>query len=305
MLQPARAIIHRSRLWAGLFGLAGLLAMLLAACGSSSTSTAGVSSSTNVTCPSASTVASWHLVSSGKLTIASDTTYPPAEYLDQNSHPVGYDMDLAREFAKRLCLTANIQSDTFDDIIPSLTGPSLGQQKYDLAISSFTITTDRQKKVDMVPYFQAGESIVVPASSSLQINSITGLCGKVVAVETGTTEESDVDTANASGGACASNKIKKQSFKTQDQVILEVGNGSVDAGYQDSPVSDYYVKKTGGKVKNGGFTVAPSPEGLVMRKDNTALEKAITDALNAMRADGTYTKILEYWGAQSGAYPKS
>lgn len=304
MSQHSPILRHRSRIWAGMFGLAAVLTLVLSACGASSSGKTGVSSSSKVTCPSASTVASWHLVNSGHLTVASDTTYPPAEYLDQNNKPVGYDMDLAREFGRRLCLTTTIVSATFDDIIPSLTGPTLGQQKYDMSISSFSVTPERQQKVDMIPYFQAGESIVIPASSSLHVSSIGDLCGKTVAVETGTIEEGDIDGANKTG-PCKSNPIKKKAFQKQDDVINQVVNGSVDAGYQDSPVSDYYVKQTNGKVKGGGFTVAPSPEGLVMRKDNPALKQAITNALNAMRQDGTYTNILKYWGAQDGAYPKS
>lgn len=280
-------------------GLALGATLLLSACGSTGTSTP----TANSNCPSSSTVASWHLVTSGKLTIASDTTYPPAESLDSTGKAVGYDMDLAREFAKRLCLTANIQSANFDSIIGSLTTGALGQQRYDMSISSFTITSDRQQKVDMIPYFQAGESIIVPNGSSLHVTAISGLCGHSVAVETGTTEEGDIDTANAAGGACASNKIKKLAFQTQDSVIQQVIENNADAGYQDSPITDYYVKLNPGKIQDGGFTVAPSPEGLVMRKDNQPLETAIKNALAAMRADGTYKNILTQWGVASDAYP--
>lgn len=286
----------------GAVAAALLIGVLVAACGGS---TPTASTSTRSNCPSAATASSWHLVNSGQLTIASDTTYPPAEYLDQNNKPVGYDMDLARALAQQLCLTANIQSAPFDSIITSLVGPSLGSQRWDLSISSFTINPTRQQKVDMIPYFQAGESIIVATTSTLQVSDISGLCGKTVAVETGTVEESDVDTANAAGGACVNNRIKKQSFASQDTVIQQVLNGSADAAYQDSPVTDYYVKLNPGKVKSGGFTVAPSPEGIVMRKDNSALETAVTNALNTLRANGTYLKILTTWGAQEGAYPKS
>lgn len=306
---PASPRTSRPRaMLTGIVGIAATISFLLAGCGSStasggsSTTTGSSSASTN--CPSSSTVASWHLVNSGHLTVASDTTYPPAEYLDANQKPVGYDMDLAREFAKRLCLKATIDSTSFDDIIPSLTGPSLGSQKYDMSLSSFTITSARQQKVDMIPYFQAGESIIVPANSSLQVNSLKGLCGKTVAVETGTVEEGEIDAADKAGGDCASNKIRKAAYTGQDEVVQQVINGAADAGYQDSPVTDYYVKKSGGKVKAGGYTVSPSPEGIVMRKDNAALETAIKNALSAMVSDGTYQKILANWGAQSGAYTK-
>ena len=286
------------------------LALALSACGTTSTST----STASITCPSAATVTGWHLVNTGKLTIASDTTYAPAEFQDpaDPSSFKGYDMDLAREFAKRLCLTPNIVKADFDSIIPSLTGPALGQQRYDLSISSFTINDTRKQKVDMVPYFQAGESILVPNGNPAKITKIDDMCGKTISVQEGTVEKDEIDDANGNGPGtsgqapvCKSKVIKELHFSSEDDVIKQVLNGSADASYQDQPVTDYYISQHSGKLQSGGITVQPSPEGIVMRKDNTALETAITDALAAMRKDGTYSKILKDWGVQGGAYPAS
>src|SRR5579859_1320082 len=108
----------RRAFWAGFSGLVAALALILSACGttSSTTSPGGSASGSGtptatVTCPSSATVATWHLVAPGKLTVVSDTTYAPAEFQDPNnpSQFIGYDMDLIREIARRLCLTADIQ----------------------------------------------------------------------------------------------------------------------------------------------------------------------------------------------------
>jgi len=89
----------RRVLTVGAVGAAMGLSLLLSACGTTSTPSTG---GNNANCPSSSTVASWHLVNPGKLTIASDTTYAPAEYSDPTnpSNYIGYDMDLARESAR-------------------------------------------------------------------------------------------------------------------------------------------------------------------------------------------------------------
>jgi polar amino acid transport system substrate-binding protein len=84
-----------------------------------------------------------------------------------------------------------------------------------------------------------------------------------------------------------------------DQVI----NGRADASYQDQPVTDYYVSLHKTQLIDSGITVSPSPEGIVMRKDNAPLEAAITSTLAAMRSDGTYLRILTAWGVQNLAYP--
>ena len=299
----------RRVLTVGAVGAAMGLSLLLSACGTTSTPSTG---GNNANCPSSSTVASWHLVNPGKLTIASDTTYAPAEYSDPTnpSNYIGYDMDLAREFAKRLCLEPNIIKADFGAIIPDLSGPALGQQRYDMSISSFTINSDRQQKVDMIPYFTAGESILVQTGNPKNITSIDAMCGKIVAAQDNTVELAELQDANGTGdgssgqaAVCKTNTIKIVHHPSQNDVVSEVVNGGADASYQDQPVTDYYAKQNSGKLESGGITVSPSPQGIVMRKDNSALETAITNALAAMRTDGTYLKILTNWGVQKLAYP--
>ncbi len=283
-------------------------ALLLTGCGgSTSTSTAAA------TCPSST---NWHLVASGKLTIASDTTYAPAEYKDPTDPTkfTGYDMDLARELAKRLCLTANIQTATFDSIIPDMSSASLGQQKYDMSISSFTINDQRKQKVDMIPYLTAGESILVPTGNPKNIKAFDDMCGKTIAVQNGTVEADEVHDANGNGPGTsgqtpdcknAGKPIQILSYDDQSVVVQQVLSGRADASYQDQPVTGFYVKQNAGKLATGGITVQPSPEGIVVRKDNPDLENAISKALADMRSDGTYTKILGDWGVQDLAYPKA
>src|SRR5262245_57814872 len=123
MASTSRPTPRRRTAWASVSGGIAALALLLSACGGSSSTGPGANSGTptsTVNCPSASVVQGWHLVSPGTLTIASDTTYAPAEYPDPNdaTHFIGYDMDLIREVARRMCLNANILKAAFDAIIP-------------------------------------------------------------------------------------------------------------------------------------------------------------------------------------------
>jgi polar amino acid transport system substrate-binding protein len=318
-------ILHspsRSRALALAGGFSALLAMLLSACGATTaiggtggqpTSAASTATSVPVTCPAASVVATWHLVTPGELTIASDTTYAPAEFPDTNnpSHFIGYDMDLAREFSRRLCLNANIEKATFDAIIPDISGAPLGQQRYDMSISSFTINDKRLLKVHMIPYFTAGESILTLTANPGNIKSINDMCGKTIAVQNGTVEQQELQDANGGNNQSGQGPVCKTQNKlitivsNDDQgiVVDQVLNGRADASYQDQPVTDYYASLHPGKLVDSGITVQPSPEGIVVRKDNSALETAITNALQAMRQDGTYLTILKKWGEQSLAYP--
>ncbi len=298
------AQIHPRRLGAlaSIIAVALILSTLLAACGS--TTSSGSSSCT--VGGTSFNISQFHLVVNNTLTVASDTTYPPQEYQDPSNpnNYIGFDLDIIREIGKRICLgTVTILPTDFDSIITGLTTPSLGHQRYDLSISAFSITSDREKQVDMVPYFQAGESLLVANGNPADIQSLNDLCGKTVAVEKATVELDQLNAMNAKGGPCASNNINILSFTSQDDVITQLLNGRAVATYQDSPVTGYYISKNPGKVQQGPVGVAPSPEGIVLRKDNPQLELAVKKALCSMQQDGTYSKILNTWGQQSGALP--
>ena len=210
--------------------------LLLTACGSS-TST-GSSTPTTKTTIAAPT----DLIASGILTIGSDTTYPPQEYIDTASgKATGFDVDLITEMAKRMGLTANVKTANFTTIVDDLKA-----KRYDVVISAQTITPDRQKQVDFVPYFNAGQSILVANGNPKKITAVTDLCGKTVGVQDGTTE---LDTLNAANKAdCKANPAKLTVLSAQTDVINLLVTGRVDATFQDSPVTDYYLR-----LKSGPF----------------------------------------------------
>jgi polar amino acid transport system substrate-binding protein len=287
-------------------GIAMSLGLLLAGCGGT-TSTGTTTSSTHCTVTTPG-----HLVQSGKLTVATDTTYAPAEFEDPNKPGTytGYDVDLANEIGDRMCLTTQIVKATFGlTLLQELSGPALGTQKWDISVSSWTINDDRQKLVNMIPYYQAGESILVLKGNPKGIKSINDMCGKIIAVQDNTAEQSELLDANGEGDkssgqapVCASNKIRIYHNSDQNLVIQQVLTSSADASYQDQPVTDYYVKNNSSKLESGGITVDPAPQGICVRKDATDMDTAIRTALKAMVADGTYQKILDKWGVSAGAY---
>jgi polar amino acid transport system substrate-binding protein len=305
------------KFWRGGVGiaLASTVALLtLAGCGSTG---GGGTTTSGSNCPSASTQASWNLVTPGKLTIITNSPYAPAEYPDPNDPTkiIGYDMDIANAIAKQMCLTLVVNNtENFDSIIPDISQPPLGQQRYDMSISSFTINSQRQEKVDMIPYFQAGQSLLLPPNNPAGITAnISSWCGKSIAVQDGTVEIQQIQDINGGNNGsgeqpiCKSDPIKILHFADQSVVVLQVVNGSADASFQDSPVSGYYAKLNSGKVVLGPVpddpNAAEAPEGIVVRKDNKPFEDAVKSALAAIRADGTYASILANWGQTSSAYP--
>ncbi|MHB8508305.1 MAG: ABC transporter substrate-binding protein [Candidatus Dormibacteria bacterium] len=270
-------------------------ALALAACGTSTNSTTATTTA-KVPAPPDSA-----LFMAGTLTIGSDISYPPQEFYDPpgSKTPTGFDIELGKGLADHMGLKFEAVNQTFDGIIPSLDA-----KKYDIIISAMTINDDRKQKVDFVPYFSAGESFVIPSGGTHKPTKLEDLCGLNVAVEKGTAEESEAQDQNKSGGKCASNKIKIQSFETDTEALAQMKKGTVDVHFTDSPVAGYEIKKQTGIAISGGV-IEVAPEGIAVRKGDTKILDAIKAAFKSMEDDGSYKALLTKWGVADGDITKS
>ncbi|HEV7807164.1 MAG TPA: ABC transporter substrate-binding protein [Solirubrobacteraceae bacterium] len=234
--------------------------------------------------------------SKGTLTVAADATYAPNEFIAPDGRTVqGMDPDLAKALAAVLGLEAQVKNATFDAIIPGLAA-----RKYDLGMSSFTDTKEREKVVDFVTYFSAGTSFYVKADGGPAIGSLADLCGRKVALERGTTQADD---ANAQAKKCvAAGKAKATvlTFPDQTGANLALSSGRAQVGMADSPVAAYQVKRSNGQFKLSGKPYGTAPYGIAIPK-GSGLAQPILDALKVLMQRGTYTTILRKWGVQSGA----
>jgi polar amino acid transport system substrate-binding protein len=234
----------------------------------------------------------------GVLNIASDASYAPNEFFDTDGKTIiGMDVDLGKAIAAKLGLKANFQNVTFDNIIPGLAGG-----KYDLGMSSFTDTKEREKTVDFVTYFSAGESLIVPKGNP---KGVTGpdlsLCGLTIAVEKGTTEESEVPALSKACTDGGKSAVKALSSDDQNAANLALTSGRADVGSADSPVAEYAVKQSNGAFEIAGKSYEDAPYGIAVPKNDGQLAQAVQGALAALIADGTYKSILTTWGVADGA----
>jgi len=273
-------------------GILVLLTMLLAACGGTTT-TGGTTPTPN---PQTPTVAPpTDLITPGTLTVGSDTTYPPQEFIDTaTGQAKGFDVDLITVIAQRMGLQAKVVTTKFDTIIDDLAA-----KRFDVVISAVTINPQRQQKVDFVPYFNAGESLLVRAGNPMNIKSTADLCGRNVGVQTGTVEQDDLKTANNACVKAGKSAIHVTVLQDQTAVIQLLANNRVDATFQDSPLTDYYNKLNPGQFTVGGSVVNAGPEGIVVRKGDTSMFNAIQTVFNQLKADGTYHSIILKWGLTS------
>jgi polar amino acid transport system substrate-binding protein len=234
--------------------------------------------------------------SKGTLTVAADASYAPNEFFASNGHTVvGMDADMTKALAAVMGLKANVVNATFDGIIPGLAAG-----KYDVGASSFTDTKDREKTVNFVDYFIAGTSFFTKASGGTEVTGLSGLCGKTVAVEKGTTQETD---ATAQSGKCkkaGKPAVTVLTFPDENGANLALSSGRAQLVMADSPVAAYAIKQSNGQFKLTGQTYGTAPYGLAIPKKG-GLDKAVLAALKEIMKNGTYKAILAHWGLQSGA----
>jgi polar amino acid transport system substrate-binding protein len=205
------------------------------------------------------------------------------------------DADLITAIAEVMGLKVNLINSNFETIIPGLAAG-----RYDLGVSSFTDTKEREKTVDFVDYYQAGISFYAKSSVNPGVSTVADLCGKTVAVEKGTTEQEE---ATKQGATCrheGKGAVNVLSFPGQNPVNLAVASGRAELGMADSPVVDYQVKQSNGSFKLLCKCYGFAPYGIAVPK-HSGMTTPILEALKKLMADGTYTRILTKWGIESGA----
>ena len=227
------------------------------------------------------------LSADGKLVVGTDPTYEPSEF-KQGGKIVGFDVDLGTAIAKKLGLTAEFQESKFDAILPAL------GSRYEIGMSSFTDNPAREKVVDFVTYYNAGTQWASKDAAFDPDNA----CGKKVAVQTGTVQ--DTDDLPARQKKCGGNAISIQRYDAQDEATNSVVLGKADAVLADSPVMAGAVKKVGGGLQLVGDVYDAAPYGIAIPKNAGTTKDAVLGAVKALVADGSYKAILDKWGVSSG-----
>ena len=232
--------------------------------------------------------------SAGKIVIGTDASYAPNEFLAADGKTIqGMDVDLFNAVAAKLGIKTEWQPADFTSIITGVQG-----KKYDIGISSFTINDERKQQVTMVSYFSAGTQWATAAGNPDGFD-IDNACGKTIAVQTGTVQETD--DLPARQAKCGDNKINILSFKGQDQATNAVVTGRAVAMLADSPVTAYAVKQAAGKLAPLGDVYEAAPYGYVLPKDQTDFGAVIAEALKQLKESGQYDAALSTWGVEAGA----
>lgn len=217
-----------------------------------------------------------------ELLIGLNDTYPPMEFRDESHNLVGFDIDLGNEIAKKLGVQAKFVANDWKGIIPSLKS-----SKYDMILSTMTITEERKKEIDFSqPYLVGGQKIVVKSDNN-SIKNVDDLKNKVVGVQLGTT--GDIAAQKIEG----IKDIKK--YEGVTEAFNDLSIGRLDAVITDDQVGRYYLKETGENLVVLDAKLSEENVGIGFRKDELELKNEVQKAINELIEDGVMSQLSEKW----------
>lgn len=223
----------------------------------------------------------------GVINIGLEGTYPPFSFVDSDGKLTGFEVELSEALAKQLGVKAKVQPTKWDGILAALESKRL-----DVVVNQVTISEERKKKYDFSkPYTVSGIQALIlkKKAAELNINAAADLAGKKVGVGLGTNYEQwvkqDVPKADV------------RTYEDDPSKFADLRNGRIDAILIDRLAALEYAQKAK-DTELAGAAFSRLESGVALRKGEPELLDAINKALDALRADGTLTKLSEkYFGA--------
>lgn len=257
--------------------------IMLAGCGNSPSNTSNNTAPTNPPTPINPPKS---ISQTGVLRIGSGLGYPPMEYFDSEHQPAGFDVDLGKAIAQEMGVKAEFIQISFAGLIPALDA-----DRIDMIMADMSITPERSKVVKFVPYFDDGDTIVVQAGNPLNIQNLSDLSEKTVAVQLGTTLQAAAESENTKLTSEGKKPIKILTFPQATEAMNQLSLGRVSAVLLTNSIAKYYAKQNPTQFLVPGKPFNPQPVGIAINMQNTQLEQAVSEAVKKLKADGTLKKI--------------
>lgn len=215
------------------------------------------------------------------LRVAFDIPYEPFEYRDENGELTGFEVELATAMCEELNANCEFVIQAWDGMIPGLLA-----RKFDIIMSSMSITPERAERVLFSePYYITPGGWFGPESFDTDVTDMDAMKGKNVGVQRGTTMDTYV-TENMGGVV----SIKR--YTTAEDMVLDLEGQRLDAVFVDYPVGEQTILNRDGYKEVGESVKLGDGVGVAMRKRDTQLAEDINAALKKLKEDGTYDAIM-------------
>ncbi|GAA4404410.1 ABC transporter substrate-binding protein [Tsukamurella soli] len=230
------------------------------------------------------------LVHAGTLTISTNATLPPMQYVDANGNVTGMRIDIGDEIAKRLCLKPDFVNVDFDAQIPGVQG-----KRWDMIDTGLFYTPERAQTLDLVPYERQAVAVAVPKGDPRHIAAVDDLAGKTIGVEAPGYEFDTLNSLAAKFATEGKPKLTVRGFQTNADAFQALAAGQVDGAAIVDSVTTYYEKDGRFTTAVGGINPAPLAMGFAKHSPISAV---VAKTLSQMRADGWLTAVFKKYGVQ-------
>jgi octopine/nopaline transport system substrate-binding protein len=250
-----------------------------------------------------------NVYASDKIKIGTEGAYPPWNSKDASGKLIGFEIELAYTLCRYIGKQCVIVEQDWDGMIPALI-----MRKFDAIMAGMSITAERQKAINFSQgYADEVASLAVMKGSSLEgldtpaginltkpnaaakkaLKTLTSaLAGKTVCVQTATIHQNFLDSGDVG-------KVNVRTYKTQDEVNLDLTSGRCDAALAAAVAFSDYAEKSGKPVVLTGPTFSGGAfgngVGVGIRKDDTELLKKFNAAINKARKNGDISRIATKW----------
>ena len=244
-----------------------------------------------------------------KIKIGTEGAYPPWNSKDASGKLIGFEVELAWTLCRYIGQQCEIVEQDWDGMIPALI-----MRKFDAIMAGMSITAERQKAISFSQgYADEVASLAVMKGSDLEgistseginltkktgavkkdLKTLTSaLAGKTVCTQTATIHQNFLESGDVG-------KINVRTYKTQDEVNLDLTSGRCDVALAAAVAFTDYAEKSGKPVVLVGPTFSGGAfgngVGVGIRKDDTELLKAFNKAIDKARKNGDISRIATKW----------
>lgn len=212
------------------------------------------------------------------LTMGTNATFPPYEFVDDDGNIVGIDAEIAAAIAEKLGMELEIKDMEFDSLITACAGGSV-----DVVLAGMTVTDERKESVNFSDTYATGIQVIIVKEGS-GITKVEDLDGKMIGVQAGTT-----------GDIYCTDDYGQDNVKQYNNGALAVAalqNDQIDCVIIDNePAKSYVAANEGLKILETEYVT--EDYAIAVAKENTELLEKINKAMAELKADGTIDKIID------------
>ncbi len=220
-----------------------------------------------------------------------DDEYPPFAFPGPDGALAGFNVDLARALCEELKIPCTIQARRFDTIIDAVE-----QGQADAAIASLAATSTTRARVDFTaPYYKTPGRFIAPKDMTLDDVRPETLVGQRVGVVEGTAHAAFLETRFS--------RVERQVFADLPALLKALRAGDTPLAFADGVTLAIWLNSEEGAACcafRGGPFLDPlffgDGVGVAVRKENTALRRALDFAFSRIAEQGVYTELyLKYF----------